>query len=439
MRDDLGNQVILGVQPDGGHSLPFGVQFGDRCNPLAPFFCLHVFEVGLEFIQSRKVQGKLLLREEFLHGWQRGALRLGKESRKKCHVCVPSGVFILPDIGPAHMGYSWMMVVDSLNRPVRSLRLSVTDRCNFRCTYCNPRDGRDLDYIPHSQILAYEEMERLVRIFISLGVRKVRLTGGEPLIRRDLPSLVAQLRRIPGLHELALTTNGSLLEEQALLLKEAGLDRITVSLDSLDPERFHRLVDANVPLEKVLRGIAVARKVGFYPIKLNCVMQRGVNEQDILPLADFARREGHTLRFIEFMDAGTGNDWRLDRVVPASELARRIGEVWPLEQVPSVGNAVAQDWRYLDGAGEIGLIASVTEPFCRGCDRARLSAAGSLYTCLFAAEGMSLRNPMRAGASDEELTQLVIHRWGMRDDRYSECRSELTEHLPRVEMHQIGG
>ncbi|WP_005033110.1 GTP 3',8-cyclase MoaA [Holophaga foetida] len=331
------------------------------------------------------------------------------------------------------------MVVDTLNRPLRSLRLSVTDRCNFHCTYCNPRTGREISFIPHSQILAYEEMERLVRIFVSLGVKKVRLTGGEPLIRRDLIALVSQLRRIQGLREIALTTNGSMLEEQALLLREAGLNRLTVSLDSMDPERFHRFVDSDVPLEKVLRGIAVAQKVGFYPIKLNCVMQRGVNEDDIIPLAEYARREGHVLRFIEFMDAGSGNDWKLDRVVPSSEVAKRIHEVWPLEAIPAPGNAVAQDWRYLDGEGEVGFIASVTQPFCQGCDRARISAEGRLYTCLFAASGMSLRDPMRAGASDEELAQLITQRWNIRDDRYSERRSELTERLPRVEMHHIGG
>lgn len=331
------------------------------------------------------------------------------------------------------------MVVDTLNRPLRSLRLSVTDRCNFHCTYCNPRTGREISFIPHSQILAYEEMERLVRIFVSLGVKKVRLTGGEPLIRRDLIALVSQLRRIQGLREIALTTNGSMLEEQALLLREAGLNRLTVSLDSMDPERFHRFVDSDVPLEKVLRGIAVAQKVGFYPIKLNCVMQRGVNEDDIIPLAEYARREGHVLRFIEFMDAGSGNDWKLDRVVPSSEVAKRIHEVWPLEAIPAPGNAVAQDWRYLDGEGEVGFIASVTQPFCQGCDRARISAEGRLYTCLFAASGMDLRDPMRAGASDEELAQLITQRWNIRDDRYSERRSELTERLPRVEMHHIGG
>jgi len=319
------------------------------------------------------------------------------------------------------------------------LRLSVTDRCNFHCTYCNPKTGREITFIPHSQILSYEEMERLVRIFVSLGVGKVRLTGGEPLLRRDLVALVSQLRRIPGLKEIALTTNGSLLEEQALLLREAGLDRITVSLDSLNPERFKELMDTELPLAKVLRGIAVAQKIGLGPIKLNCVLQRGVNEEDVIPLADYARREGHILRFIEFMDAGTGNDWRLDRVVPSSEVARRIHEVWPIEQIPGAGNAVSQDWRYVDGCGEVGFIASVTQPFCQGCDRARISAEGRLYTCLFAHEGLSLRDEMRAGADDEALARRISTRWNIRDDRYSERRSELTERLPRIEMHHIGG
>lgn len=319
------------------------------------------------------------------------------------------------------------------------MRLSVTDRCNFHCAYCKPRDAQNFSFIPHSQILSYEEMERLVRILVSLGVEKVRLTGGEPLLRRDLVALVSQLKRIPGVREIALTTNGSMLEEQALLLREAGLDRLTVSLDSLDPRRFHALMDTDVPVDKVLRGIEVANRVGFGPIKLNCVMQRGVNEEDILPLADFARRHGHILRFIEFMDAGSGNGWRLDRVVPASELVSRIHAVWPIDPVPGAGNAVAQDWLYRDGAGEVGFIASVSQPFCRGCDRARISAEGKLYTCLFAAEGLPLRDALRAGADDETLRETILQRWKVRDDRYSERRSELTEGRPRIEMHHIGG
>jgi len=329
--------------------------------------------------------------------------------------------------------------MDSLRRPLKALRLSVTDRCNFHCSYCKPRGEHEFPVLTHSQVLAYEEMERLVRIFVDLGVTKVRLTGGEPLIRRYLANLVTHLRTIPGLKEIALTTNGSLLAEQALELREAGLDRLTVSLDSLDPQRFRELMDTDVPLDKVLQGIEMARRVGFGPIKLNCVLQRGVNEEDVIPLADFARREGHILRFIEFMDAGTGNDWRLDRVVPAAEVAQRLNAVWPLEQLPSEGNSVAQVWRYADGKGEVGLITSVTQPFCQGCDRARLSAEGRLYTCLFASEGMSLRDEMRSGASDAALKDRILQRWNRRDDRYSERRSELTGKLPRVEMHHIGG
>nr|WP_320132782.1 GTP 3',8-cyclase MoaA [uncultured Holophaga sp.] len=332
-----------------------------------------------------------------------------------------------------------MVVLDTLERPITALRLSVTDRCNFNCTYCKPKDGQHFSFIPHSQVLSYEEMERLVRVFASLGVRKVRLTGGEPLLRRDLPALVSRLKRIEGIREVAATTNASMLEQQALLLREAGLDRLTVSLDSMDPERFKAFVDSDVPLAQVLRGIEVASQVGFAPIKLNCVMQRGVNEEDVIPLVDFARRHGHVLRFIEFMDTGTGNGWCLDQVVPSSELIRRINEVWPLEPIPAPGNAVSHDWRFKDGVGEVGFIASVSEPFCRGCDRARISAEGKLYTCLFASEGLNLREALRGGADDDSLREMVIARWKVRDDRYSERRTELTEQLPRIQMHHIGG
>ena len=335
-----------------------------------------------------------------------------------------------------------MAILDALERPLKALRVSVTDRCNFRCPYCMPRDqfGAAFPFLDRKEILSFEEITRLVGIFVGLGVEKVRLTGGEPLLRQNLPELVAQLSRVPGLRELALTTNGSLLGPLARPLREAGLHRLTVSLDTLDPERFQTLSDANVPLDRVLAGLASARAAGFTGLKLNCVLKRGVNESDILPLAEFARREGHTLRFIEYMDVGTGNGWRLDQVVPAREIVERLGSRWPLARCyPPSPNCVAQHWRYLDGQGEVGVIASVTEPFCAGCDRARLSADGSLYTCLFASEGMDLKTFLRSGASDPDLAALLGSAWKRREDRYSERRTEGTPSLHRIEMFRIGG
>ncbi len=335
-----------------------------------------------------------------------------------------------------------MQVIDSMDRPLRALRISVTDRCNFRCPYCMPRDrfGEHHNYLDRSQILSFEEIERLARIFVGLGVEKVRLTGGEPLLRHELPVLVARLRSIVGLKEVTLTTNGTLLESLAQPLRDAGLDRLTVSLDSLDVDRFSALSDATLGLERVLAGLDAASKAGFGPIKLNCVLQRGVNEADILPLAEFARDQGHTLRFIEFMDVGTGNDWKLERVVPASEVLQKLAARWSLESFHrDCLNCVAQHYRYLDGKGEVGLIASVTEPFCQGCDRARLSAEGKLYTCLFASEGLDLRSFLRAGNSDSDLQAVVQNRWRKREDRYSELRTEMTAPQPRVEMFHIGG
>jgi len=331
--------------------------------------------------------------------------------------------------------------MDSLDRPLRALRVSVTDRCNFRCPYCMPRDrfNEQHTFLDRSQILSFEEIERLARIFVGLGVEKLRITGGEPLLRHELPTLIARLQKIEGLRELALTTNGSLLEGLAQPLREAGLDRLTVSLDSLDPERFRALSDTG-SLERVLAGLDAAKMAGFGPIKLNCVLQRGVNEADILPLAEFAREHGHILRFIEFMDVGTGNGWKLDRVVPAAEVARILASRWPLEAFHrDCPNCVAQHFRYLDGRGEVGLIASVTEPFCRGCDRGRLSAEGKLYTCLFASEGLDLRGFLRGGTPERDLAAVVENRWRRRDDRYSELRTEATTNRPRVEMFHIGG
>lgn len=341
------------------------------------------------------------------------------------------------------MGYPGIMrVADMLDRPLRALRVSVTDRCNFRCPYCMPRayfEGQH-SFLDRGEILRFEEIERLVRLFVGLGVVKVRLTGGEPLLRNDLPSLVRRLREVEGLREIALTTNGVLLEEFAGPLRRAGLDRITVSLDALDPERFAALSDSGIPVARVLGGLEAARRAGFGPIKLNCVLQRGVNEAEILPLAEFAREEGHLLRFIEFMDVGTGNDWRLERVIPAEEVAQRVALTWPLEPLrKDHPNCVAQHWRYADGMGELGLIASVTQPFCVGCDRARLSADGRLYTCLFAQEGLDLKAFLRAGAPDKDLAAVVESRWRRREDRYSELRSEATGPRSKVEMFRIGG
>jgi len=335
-----------------------------------------------------------------------------------------------------------MALTDTLNRPLKALRVSVTDRCNFRCSYCMPREvfGSDYAFLPRDQVLHFEEITRLVRIFVSLGVEKVRLTGGEPLLRRDLPHLVAMLRGIEGLQELTLTTNGVLLPELAQPLRAAGLDRLTLSLDALEPELFSSLSDSGIGVERVLEGLRAAREAGFGHIKLNCVVIRGRNESQVLPLAEFARREGYTLRFIEYMDVGTGNGWRLDEVVPAAELAERLGQRWPITREKSdCPNCVAQHWRYVDGQGDLGLIASVTAPFCQGCDRARLSAAGSLFTCLFAQEGLDLRGFLRGGSSDAELRALIANRWSRREDRYSELRSEATPAGKKVEMFHLGG
>jgi len=332
-------------------------------------------------------------------------------------------------------------VRDTLHRPLSALRISVTDRCNFRCPYCMPREAFPADhaFLPREAVLTFEEIERLAGIFVALGVRKIRLTGGEPLLRRDLPDLVARLKALPPLQALALTTNGSLLEGLAGPLKAAGLDRITVSLDSLDPERFRRLSDTEVPLNRVLAGLKAAKAQGFVHTKLNCVLQRGANEADVLPLAAFAREEGLELRFIEYMDVGTANGWRLDRVVPAAEVVARIADVWPLEPLPFGPHCVAQHFRYRDGGGVVGAIASVTAPFCRGCDRGRLSSEGRFFTCLFAHDGLDLKGHLRAGADDATLAALIRNRWEARDDRYSELRTAATGPRPRVEMFRMGG
>jgi cyclic pyranopterin phosphate synthase len=334
-----------------------------------------------------------------------------------------------------------MSVSDTLGRPIRDLRVSVTDRCNFRCVYCMPKEvfGRDHQFLERDQLLTFEEIARLARIFKAIGVEKIRLTGGEPLVRRDLERLVEMLARIPDL-DLTLTTNGSLLAKKAIALKEAGLQRVTVSLDSLDDVVFKAMNDVGFPVERVLEGIRAASAAGLKPIKVNMVVKRGVNEQSVLPMARFFRAEGHILRFIEYMDVGHSNGWRLSDVVPAAEIIRQIDSEMPLEPVdPNYVGEVANRWRYRDGAGEVGVIASVTQPFCQDCTRARLSAEGSLYTCLFATKGHDLRGLLRSGASDAQVTERIRSIWRIRDDRYSEIRSANTPDLPKIEMSYIGG
>ena len=336
-------------------------------------------------------------------------------------------------------------LADTLARPLRDLRISVTDRCQFRCTYCMPREvfGRDFAFLPRAELLTFEELTRLARVFAGLGVRKLRLTGGEPLLRRDLERLVAMLAGIGGIQDIALTTNGALLAGKARALAAAGLRRVTVSLDSLDDAAFMALNDAGFPVARVLEAIAAAADAGLAPVKVNMVVRRGVNEESILPMAGHFRHSGHVLRYIEYMDVGTTNGWRLDEVFPAAQIIQVIAKQWPVEPVAqSYPGEVASRWRYRDGAGEIGIIASVTQPFCRGCTRARLSADGKLYTCLFAAAGHDLRGPLRAGARDQELRELVTGIWTRRADRYSEQRTRQTSRQPairKVEMSRIGG
>ncbi len=334
-----------------------------------------------------------------------------------------------------------MLTRDALGRPLKALRISVTDRCNFRCRYCMPREqfGPDHPFLDRAALLSFEEITRLARILVGLGVTKIRLTGGEPLLRRELPALVHMLSGVEGLEDLALTSNGVLLPDQAAALRQAGLRRVTVSLDTLKPERFRALSDTELPLDRVLAGIAAARAAGFGPLKLNCVLQRGVNDDEILDLAHFAREGGHTLRFIEFMDVGTTNGWQLTSVVPAREVHDLLHARWPLEPLDGANGAVAQTWRYRDGRGEVGLIASVTAPFCNGCDRVRLSADGHLYTCLFAGQGLDLKGFLRGGHRDPDLTALLASHWSRRDDRYSELRRSETPGLTRIEMSHIGG
>ncbi|MCK6534369.1 MAG: GTP 3',8-cyclase MoaA [Polyangiaceae bacterium] len=332
-------------------------------------------------------------------------------------------------------------LTDPRGRPLRDLRLSVTDRCNFRCRYCMPKEhfGPGFRFLPRADLLRFEEIARVARVFASLGVKKLRLTGGEPLLRSDLPDLVAQLATIEGV-DLALTTNGSLLEARADELVRAGLRRVTVSLDSLDEAIFRQMTDAALAPTQVLAGIEAAARAGLRPVKVNCVVRRGVNDHGIVDLARHFKGSGHVLRFIELMDVGATNGWRMDQVVSGAEIVEKISRELPLEpDAPSYRGEVAKRWRYADGSGEIGVITSVTSPFCGDCSRARLSAEGSVYTCLFATAGTDLRGPIRAGATDAELCELIRTVWSRRDDRYSELRSENTQSLRRIEMSYIGG
>ena len=333
-------------------------------------------------------------------------------------------------------------VTDTLDRPLHDLRISVTDRCNFRCTYCMPEEvfGRGYRFLPRNLLLTFEEITRLARIFIGHGVEKIRVTGGEPLLRRDLEQLIDMIARLDGLRDLTLTTNGALLAKKAQALKDAGLQRVTVSLDSLDDAVFGTMNDVDCPVDRVLEGIDAARAAGLSPIKINMVVRRGVNDDGVLDMAGYFRGTDCVLRFIEYMDVGTTNGWKLDDVVPAAEIVATIGDQLPLEPVdPNYRGEVARRYRYRDGGGEIGVIASVTQPFCGDCTRARLSAEGVLYTCLFATAGQSFRELVREGRSDEEISEFLCGVWTARTDRYSELRTAETGIRPKVEMSHIGG
>ncbi|HKJ27514.1 MAG TPA: GTP 3',8-cyclase MoaA [Anaerolineales bacterium] len=331
---------------------------------------------------------------------------------------------------------------DVFGRALRDLRISVTDRCNFRCVYCMPKEifGRGYRFLPQEEVLTFEEITRLVNIFAGLGTRKIRLTGGEPLMRRQVEGLVEMLAAVPGIDDLAMTTNGSFPVERIQMLKDAGLQRMTVSLDSLDDEIFMAMNDMKVPVSRVLNWIETAQTKGFNPVKVNMVVKRGLNEDSILPMARKFNTPGTILRFIEFMDVGSSNGWRMDEVVPAKEIIQLIHREMPLEEIPpNYPGEVATRFRYKDTGNEIGVIASVTKPFCRGCTRIRLSANGSLYTCLFAVQGHDLKTPLRDGASDAEIIEIITNLWQNRTDQYSDLRSEETDDLPKVEMSFIGG
>lgn len=333
-------------------------------------------------------------------------------------------------------------VLDTFERPLRDLRISLTDRCNFRCTYCMPEEifGERFQFLPHDEILRFEEITRLTRIIIRLGAVKLRLTGGEPLVRLEVEELVRQLAELDGVHDLAMTTNGYLLPKKVDALKAAGLQRVTISLDSLDDATFRKINGNRSGVEEVLAGIRAAQQAEMTPIKINAVVQRGVNDQHIVDMARFCRDEGLILRLIEYMDVGTMNGWQMENVVPAKEMVEMIHAAFPLKRVArNYQSETALRFEYEDGQGEVGIIASVTQPFCGDCSRMRLSPQGKLYTCLFATEGMDVKTPLRDGASDDELEALIRGMWQKRTDRYSEIRSEASDSRQKIEMYYIGG
>jgi len=359
------------------------------------------------------------------------------DARRAAPIATPGAV---ASVGP---------VADGRGRYMRDLRISITDRCNFRCTYCMPKTvfGRDYPFLPRDELLSFEEITRIARIFVAQGVTKIRLTGGEPLLRRNIERLIEMLAAIPGL-ELTLTTNGSLLAKKAQNLRDAGLQRVTVSLDALDDPTFRKMNDVDFPVAEVLEGIAAAEVAGLGPLKVNMVVKRGTNDHAILPMARHFRSSpanaGHIVRFIEYMDVGSSNGWKLDEVMPSAEVLKLIGDEMPLAAVdPNYPGEVAERWRYLDGGGEIGVISSVTQAFCSSCTRVRLSTDGSLYTCLFATNGHDLRGLLRAGRSDGEIGAALGALWSERTDNYSEQRSaestSLSTALKKIEMSYIGG
>ncbi len=334
------------------------------------------------------------------------------------------------------------MLLDTLERPFRDLRVSVTDRCNFRCTYCMPAEifGDRYEFLPKAELLTFEEITRITRISAGLGAVKVRLTGGEPLVRNEIESLVSSLAQVDGVEDLTMTTNAYLLPKKAPMLRDAGLHRLSVSLDSLDDDVFKQMNGRGFGVDKVLDGITAAEEAGFSPIKVNAVVQRDVNDHTIVDMARYFKERGHIMRFIEYMDVGTLNGWQMGQVVSADEIVEMIDREMPLEPVDGdYRGEVAMRFRYRDGGGEVGVIASVTKPFCGDCTRLRLSPEGRLVTCLFAAVGKDLRGPMRSGATDEELAGIISGAWRSRDDRYSETRTSLTEPVEKVEMYHIGG
>ncbi len=334
-------------------------------------------------------------------------------------------------------------VLDQFSRPIRDLRVSITDRCNFRCVYCMPKEffGSNHAFLHRKELLTFEEIERAIQAFVALGVKKIRLTGGEPMIRRNLPELIALISKVPGVQDLSMTTNASLLSVAAARsLREAGLQRITISLDAVDNEVFNAINDVKFSVQRVLEGIENAQTAGMSPIKVNMVVARGMNENEILPMVEQFRNTDVILRFIEFMDVGNTNDWQMDKVISAKEILSMIHEKYPLHPAsPTYRGEVAKRWQYRDGKGEIGVITSVTQPFCGTCNRARLTAEGKIFTCLFATTGFDLREHIRNGADVDQLTQIIRELWAGRADRYSELRSKVPAVTRKVEMSYVGG